>query len=170
MMKELLRTIGISCLVAGGVLYFTGQAETPSDPDLAGLQTKLKKTEEELARAKEALAMVQTASSTDHIPSQPAEQEPKREQAKPPQKGQPSTPDAEDPAQSAVKTVLAIQPGSNSTTVSAALERLGIVEDGNEFEKYLVSQKLAGKIQIGEHELDSTMDYKTIARKITSAK
>jgi len=168
MMKELLRTIGISCLVAGGVLYFTGQVETPSDPDLMGLQTKLEKTEEELARAKEALAMVQTSSSTDHIPSQPAAQEPKREQSEPARTEQPAAPEA--PPQSAVKTVLAIQPGSNSTTVSAALERLGIVEDGNEFEKYLISQKMAGKIQIGEHELDSTMDYKTIARKITSAK
>ncbi|BAQ11374.1 aminodeoxychorismate lyase [Bacillus sp. OxB-1] len=164
MMKELLRTIGIGCLVAGGVLYFTGQAENPSDSDSEILQSKLEKTEEELARAKEALAMIQTSSSTDQLPSRPAEQETKREQAVPPGDEQPAS--SKDP----VKTVLAIQPGSNSTTVSTALERLGIVKDGNEFEMYLVSQKLAGKIQIGEYELDSTMDYKTIARTITSPK
>ncbi|MFS0575220.1 hypothetical protein AB1K83_06290 [Sporosarcina sp. 179-K 3D1 HS] len=167
MIKELLRTIGLGCLLAGGVLYFTTDMDNPTDAELTNLQEKLKNTEEELTRTKEALAMTQTASSVDTKPVQPpVKQEPKNER-EPSDKELSTVVGTKEGAAPTIKTVLTIQSGSNSTSVSASLERLGIVKDASEFDSYLASQGLTGKIQIGEHELDSSMDFKTIARIIT---
>ena len=69
-----------------------------------------------------------------------------------------------------LKTILTIENGSNSTVVSANLERLGIIEDAAIFDSYLEDNNLTGKIQIGEHQVDSSMDFKTIAKEITTVK
>lgn len=164
MIKELLRTLGFGCLVAGGVLYLGNGGSAPADVDITSLQEQLSETEEELTRTKEALALAQTASSTD---TKPTENNKELTAAKPADVVE--TSDQTEGRDQTVKTVLTIQPGSNSTIVSGALERLGIIDNASEFDRYLASQGLAGKIQIGEHELDSTMDFKTLAKKITSA-
>ena len=69
-----------------------------------------------------------------------------------------------------VQQVLTIEPGTNSTVVAAALESAGIIDDAGAFDAYLTNNNLSGKIQIGDHLVDSTMDFQTLAKSITTAK
>lgn len=159
-MKNLFRSIGLGCLLAGGVLYFTGDMGTAVTPEVQQLKTNNNELKKELETTKEALAVAQTISSAPDskpkVEKEPVEavEEPVNEQSSP----------------SLVKAVLLIETGSNSTTVSATLERLGIVKNASDFNDYLTTKKLEGKIQIGEHEVDSSMDFKTLAQIITKSR
>ena len=157
MIKDLLRAIGVGCILAGGILYFTGDDQTVTDEDLVQLKAEINQLQTELATTKEALAVAQTVTSAstsankqDVVKKEDSSQEEKTSQV--------------------VKAVLSIEQGSNSTTVSATLERLGIVENAKAFNDYLASNQLEGKIQIGEYEVDSSMDFKTLAQRITKGK
>jgi outer membrane murein-binding lipoprotein Lpp len=154
MIRNLLRAIGIGCLLAGGILYVTSSDEESAGTDVRQMKEQIAQLQSELATAKQELAIAQTTSSVD------ANQ--KRE-------ANGSLPN-EDPASSSGHYVLTIEPGANSTVVSAALERAGMIENADEFNAYLTRIGLASKIQIGDHEIDSSMDHSAIARKITKPK
>lgn len=68
---------------------------------------------------------------------------------------------------SITKFILIVQSGMNSKDISSTLERAGIIQNSQDLEDYLIAQNLAGLIQIGEYELDSSMTIKQIADKIT---
>ncbi len=131
--------------------------------DSQQLQANVEKLQSELAKTKELLATAQTTSSVkENAPKADAEKAGEKED---------DVTESNSPSSDAIlKTILTIEDGSNSTVVSANLERLGIIEDAAIFESYLEDNNLTGKIQIGEHQVDSSMDFKTIAKEITTVK
>ncbi|CAM3122024.1 hypothetical protein FITA111629_04840 [Filibacter tadaridae] len=157
MIREVLRTIGVACIVAGGLLYFISSGDIGGQSDGKRLQVKLDQLQKELDQTKEMLAIAQTVSSSE---KKPVEQKKKKKEEKAISKTEPTKP--------IVKTILTIDPGSNSAVVSALLERTGVIDDAAAFDAYLADNKLTGKIQIGDHEVDSSMDFQTIAKQVTS--
>jgi len=162
MIREILRAVGIGCILAAGILYFTADSKVPSDNDTQQLQANVEKLQSELAKTKELLATAQTTSSVkESVPITDAEKGAGKED---------DLVESKPSSDTILKTVLTIENGSNSTVVSATLEELGIIENAATFESYLEENNLTGKIQIGEHQVDSSMDFKTIAREITTVK
>jgi hypothetical protein len=158
MIRDILRAVGIGCLLASGILYFTVDSKVPSDKDTQQLQADVEKLQSELVKTKELLATAQTTSSVkDNAP-------------KVDKKEHDVTESKSSSTNVILKTILTIENGSNSTVVSANLERLGIIENAAVFQSYLEDNNLTGKIQVGEHQVDSSMDFKTIAKEITSIK
>ncbi len=152
MMRDVLRTIGFGCILAGAIVYFTTDSKEPTNAEEPQLQKEVSKLKSELAKTKEELAIAQTASSTDKSTEQTVPEVVE-------------TTDEEDAV-----GILIIENGSNSTFVAASLESIGIIKDAVAFDTYLTDNGLSGKIQIGEHHLDSSMDFETIAKKITTRK
>jgi hypothetical protein len=163
MIRDILRAVGIGCLLASGILYFTVDSKVPSDKDTQQLQADVEKLQSELAKTKELLATAQTTSSVK-------ENAPKVDKKEAVGKEDDVTESKSSSTNVILKTILTIENGSNSTVVSANLERLGIIENAAVFQSYLEDNNLTGKIQIGEHQVDSSMDFKTIAKEITSIK
>lgn len=149
MIRDVLRTIGIGCILAGGILYFINDNEEVTIPEAPQLQDEISELQSELAKTKEQLAIAQTASSTEK-----------------------DVPQVEKKIEDAdhTKPNLIIERGANSTFVATSLESLGIIQDAAAFDAYLTDNGLSNKIQIGEHYLDSSMDFQTIAKKITTVK
>ncbi len=154
MIRNLLRAIGIGCLLAGGILYMTTSDEESAGTDTQQMKEMIAQLQSELATAKQELAISQTTSSVDANQKREAN----------------GSLHNEDSASSSGHYVLTIEPGANSTVVAAALERAGMIENAEEFNAYLTRNGLASKIQIGNHEIDSSMDHSAIARKITKPK
>jgi len=152
MIRDILRTMGISCILTGTFLFFNNTDKEPltNDTSQQTQQLQIKELEAKLSSTQSELSKLQTATSA----VQKSEAENVEEEK-----------DTE--SETIVKTLFTIQPGTDSTTVSSALLRQGIIKDRTVFETYLTTENLSGKIQIGEYELDSTMDIKTIANLIT---
>lgn len=164
MIKLVFRTVGIGCILAAGILYFTNIDE---DTSLANDQ-QLKDMKMELDRVKKELAIAQTLStSKDEEKTTPDPSREEDEALEDETVEEAVTETVNDPI---IKTVLTIEPGSTSTTVANKLERSGILTNGTELEQYLTDNQLSGRIQIGEHEIDSTMTIETIAGIITNTK
>ncbi len=162
MIRDILRAVGIGCLLAAGILYFTIDSKVPSDEDTLQLQANVEKLQSELAKTKELLAIAQTTSSVkENAQKADAEIAGGKED---------DVTESTVPSDTNLKSILTIEYGSNSTVVSANLERLGIIENAAIFESYLEDNNLTGKIQIGEHQVDSSMNFKTIAKEITTVK
>jgi len=155
MIRDVLRTIGFGCILAGAIIYFTSDSKEPVNAEVPQLQDELSKLKSELAKTKEELAIAQTASSTEKSTEKPVPETVE-------------TTAVEDIDRT--KPILIIENGSNSTFVAASLESLGIIQDAAAFDTYLTDNGLSGKIQIGEYQLDSSMDFETIAKKITTRK
>ncbi|MBO0600349.1 hypothetical protein I2483_01620 [Sporosarcina sp. E16_3] len=162
MIRDILRAVGIGCFLAAGILYFTIDNKVPSDIDSQQLQATVKKLQSELAKTKELLATAQTTSSVK-------ENAPKADAKKAGEKEEDVT-ESNSSSDAILKTILVIEDGSNSTVVSANLERLSIIDNAAIFDSYLEENNLTGKIQIGEHQVNSSMDFKTIAKEITTVK
>ncbi|HAQ06615.1 MAG TPA: hypothetical protein DCR24_03470 [Bacillus bacterium] len=62
---------------------------------------------------------------------------------------------------------LVIAEGVTPGDVAANLKNQGIIEEEKKFERYLIDQGFHTKIQIGEYQLNGTMDYYQIAKIIT---
>lgn len=148
MMRDILRTLGASCILAGGILYFTTDNPEVSNPDVLQFQEEVNKLKSELAKTKEELAIAQTKSSAE----------------KSDVKAEPEI------IEDVVESILIIEGGSTSTVVATSLEGLGIIQDAKAFDDYLTDRELTGKIQIGEYLLNSSMDFQTISKKITKVK
>lgn len=152
MIRDLLRTIGMGCILAGGILYFTEGHEIDASVDTQDMQAEVEKLKSELAKAREELAIAQTTSSVNANDSTVV------------QVGDSNLPEKTG------QQVLTIERGANSVVVSAELERAGIIEDAAAFDAYLVANGLSIQLQIGEHEVDPSMDFQTIAEIITTVK
>lgn len=114
------------------------------------LQETLDRTEKELAK-------LQLASSAAEKSKNENENSKEREVS-----------DTESSAPPIIKTLLHIEPGATSSSISYQLERSGIIKNAKEFDDYLLTQKLSNKIQIGEYDLDSSMSVNKIADIITN--
>ncbi|MCG7345131.1 endolytic transglycosylase MltG [Sporosarcina sp. ACRSL] len=161
MIKDLLRGVGIGCILAGGILYVTNEDPSATNPhdyknQIDELQTELEKVKKELAVA-QTLTSPKSANSVTEASSN---SEGKTE----------SKSDSVPTSTQITKIILSIEPGSTSSTVADKLERAGIIENAKDLEQYLIDKGLAGRIQIGEHAVDTTMDLETIARIITNTK
>ncbi|HEX5564297.1 MAG TPA: hypothetical protein VFX34_05020 [Sporosarcina sp.] len=160
-MKDILRGVGIGCILAGGILYFTNNGQTPSDDEQ--YKTQLDELQRELDKVKKELAVAQTLSSSNsgNTAGQDSKASDKETETKP---------DIEPASKPITKIILTIESGSTSATVADKLERAGIIDSAKGLEQYLIDNGLAGRIQIGVHEVDTTMDLGTIARIITNTK
>lgn len=152
MIRDILRTLGAACILAGTFLYFiqpdkvsdTSKATTEQlQSELDALQTKLEATQKELAH-------LQTASSVEQKNELNEEEKVEVDPTK--------------------KSTFTIPPGTDSATVARSLVDQGIINDTASFEIYLATNGLTGKIQIGEYDLDSTMTIEAIAKTITTPK
>lgn len=153
MIKDIFRGVGIGCILAAGIMYFIPDDNKSSE--IQQYKSQLNEAKVELDRVKKELAVAQTHSFSKQDDS--INKEPKSDDTIQKEKADPIT-----------KTILTIESGSSSTTVAQKLVRAGIIKDGNELEHYLDQNKLSGRIQIGEHEVDSTMDIAQIASIITN--
>ena len=119
MIRDIFHSIGIGCILAGGIMYFTDGSDHVSIDKTQQLQEQVDKLQSELAKTKEELAIAQTTSSVqDTVPN-------KTDQT--------------------IKSVLTIEAGSNSTIVATELERLGIIDNVSAFDNYLVVQHSLGQ-------------------------
>lgn len=148
MVKDLFRIIGAACILTGISLYFS--FGMPSDDkltdqnkalteDMAALQEKLQKTEEELAHLQ--TLGVEATTSDEKKSEEPTEN---------------------DPVQ------LTIEIGTTSKDVAEELANAGIIEDAEAFNQYLTDNQFAKNIQIGEYEIHDTMNEASIAKLITT--
>lgn len=162
MIRDILRAAGIGCLLAAAILYFTLDSKVSPDIDSQQLQATVEKLQSELAKTKELLATAQTTSSVkENVPKVDAENTGEKEG---------DVTESNSSSDAILKSILVIEAGSNSTVVSATLERLGIIDNAAIFESYLEENNLTGKIQIGEHQVNSSMNFKTISKEITTVK
>jgi cell division protein YceG involved in septum cleavage len=152
MIRDSLRIIGTACILAGGILYFTTDNKSPINSETAQLQVTVKKLQSELSKTKEALGIAQTTSLVKESAVEITKKNVTENNAP------------------TITTTLTIEPGSNSTVVSATLEKLGIIESAALFDTFLNDNGLTGRIQIGEHNIDSSMNFQTIAKEITTIK
>ncbi|MFD1203906.1 endolytic transglycosylase MltG [Sporosarcina contaminans] len=156
MIRDLFRAVGIGCIISGGILYVadTSSSSNPTESS-DSYKEQLQAAEAELAKVKKELATAQISSAADSVDTKNSKTETQNNDVV-----------SSDPI---MKTILTIERGSNSSDVASKLERAGLIENAREFEQYLREQHLSGRIQIGEYEIDSTMDMKKIASLITGA-
>ncbi|RLQ98223.1 endolytic transglycosylase MltG [Falsibacillus albus] len=64
---------------------------------------------------------------------------------------------------------LVVHSGMTTSEISNELEKAGIVDNGQDFNDYLIKHKYQLILQIGEYDLMSNMDYETIAKIITKS-
>lgn len=158
MIRGLLRTIGLACILAGGILYLSNQI--PKN-DTAQLQQELKDVKAELQRTKKELALAQTVSSKEEqAPKElPVAKQPKQEEAKQPA-----------PVETTVVTkTISVSPGSSSADLAATLERAQLIDSAKKFDNYLKDHGYASKIQIGSYSLSSDMNFQKMADILTNS-
>ncbi|WP_438310937.1 hypothetical protein [Sporosarcina sp. FA9] len=157
MIRDILRTMGVACILTGTFLFFSNTDNEPikNDTFQQELQLQIKELQTKLSTTQSELSKLQTATSVANKSEAEKTEEENKVVGKNPQ------------TETIVKTLFTIQPGTDSTSVGYALLRQGIIKDHMDFETYLITEDLAGKIQIGEYELDSSMDIKTIVNIIT---
>lgn len=167
MIKQILRSLGIGCLIAGGILYAADRM--PSEEQDA--QQELKAVKRELEAVKKELAISQTMTS-EPDESRNADTAPVLED-KPAEKEVPEqdTPDKEETTPDTETTVItkkiSVKSGSNSADLSDMLELAGLIEDASKFDTYMKDYGYAGKIQIGTFTLRSDMSFKEMAEALT---
>ncbi len=70
-----------------------------------------------------------------------------------------------------IKTVrFTVRKGMTSNSVCSELEACGVVKSAKDLLNYIASKGMSGEINIGEFELNSGMDFKTITEILTSKK
>ncbi|MCM3637406.1 endolytic transglycosylase MltG [Sporosarcina luteola] len=160
MMKDILRGVGIGCILAGGILYFTNTNNNSAESGAEQYKSQLDELQIELVKVKKELAVAQTLTSSkiEKSAGENSNASGKKE----------TKPDSESTSKPITKIILTIESGSTSATVADKLERAGIIGSAKELEQYLIDNGLSGRIQIGVHEVDTTMDLGTIAGIITN--
>ncbi|MGN7387836.1 hypothetical protein [Sporosarcina sp. SAFN-015] len=161
MIKDILRGAGIGCIIAGGIIYFTSTDIEQADPEKYKIQ--LDELQAELDKVKQELAVAQTLSSPKSGSTDSQDSNNGKEKTE-------SNPNGETNSKPITKVILTIEAGSTSKSVAHNLEQAGIIDNAKELEQYLINNGLAGRIQIGVHEVDTTMDLDMIARIITNTK
>lgn len=70
--------------------------------------------------------------------------------------------------ETAKEVTITIKKGTTSYTVCQNLQKMGLIEDADEFDKYLIKNGYAKRIRVGEHTLKIGMEYQDIAEAIAS--
>ena len=144
MIKEILRAIGIGCLIAGGILYFVQQQTSEGS-----LQKQLADSKEDIAILKKELAISQTLSGKEAIRKPEAEQE--------------TIPD-ENEADEIITKSFTVKAGITPAELSRELENEKLIKNAEEFELYIIENEYTRKIKTGTYELRSDMRFPEIAR------
>lgn len=155
MNKSTLRSFGIGLFLAGAIFqlqsnFSNKEINTSPTSDTEQLKT----SQAELKNVKQQLAQLQLD----------------LENAKKIQVGDKVEKTTDESTEVDVKSILIIESGMNSKNISTTLENLDIISNKQDFEDYLIAQNLAGRLQVGQYELDSSMTIKQIAEKITNNK
>ncbi|GKV68079.1 hypothetical protein NCCP2716_05770 [Sporosarcina sp. NCCP-2716] len=159
-MRQLIQLFGAVCLTAGAVLFFTQPAGPAGADQVKALHEENRLLKDQLKTAKTALADAQKATYSEN--AQDAGKTGQTDGGK----------DADEKAEpeTVTKMILTLSRGDTSKDASDSLERSGIIKSSSEFERYLNDQGLSGKIQIGQHEVDSSMDFGRLAKELTTVK
>ncbi|VDH01431.1 YceG-like family [Lysinibacillus sphaericus] len=153
MIRQLLQLIGVGCLTAGAVLFFTSGTISSEDKDSVNQDKAIAELNQELATVKAALADAQKATKADDkttVSTQKSDESEKKD--------------------SVIKMILTLSSGDTSKDASDSLEKSGIIKSATEFEGYLTKNGLSGKMQIGQHEVDSSMSFADLAKELTTVK
>lgn len=153
MIRQLLQLIGVGCLTAGAVLFFTSATISSEDKDSVNQDKAIAELNQELATVKAALADAQKATKADDkttVSTQKSDESEKKD--------------------SFTKMILTLSSGDTSKDASDSLEKSGIIKSATEFEGYLTKNGLSGKMQIGQHEVDSSMNFADLAKELTTVK
>ena len=153
MIRQLLQLIGIAFLTAGAVLYVTNDPNTSEDKGNGNKDTQISELKQQLADVKAVLADAQQSSQAEKKTDVATEENKGSENQKP-----------------VIKSILTLSPGDTSKDASDTLEKSGIIKSASEFESYLTKKGLSGKMQIGQHEIDSSMDFAALAKELTTVK
>ncbi|ARF15843.1 endolytic transglycosylase MltG [Sporosarcina ureae] len=144
MIKEILRAVGIGCLIAGGILYFVQQQTSEG-----ALQKQLADSKEEVAILKKELAISQTLSRKENIRKPESEQE---------------TIPAENEADEIITKRFTVKAGITPAKLSRELKKEKLIQDADAFELYIIENEYTRKIKPGTYELRSDMRFPEIAR------
>ena len=144
MIKEILRAVGIGCLIAGGILYFVQQQTSEGT-----LQKQLADSKEDIAMLKKELAISQTLSRKDVIRQPESEQD---------------TIPEENEAEDIVTKSFTVKAGITPAELSRELENEKLIKSAEEFELYIIENDYTRKIKTGTYELHSDMRFPEIAK------
>ncbi len=150
-MKQLAQVFGFSFLLTGTFLYFFTPI-VPTDDDskkIKALQKEISTLQNELAdenKKRQQLKQQLDALQKETTPQTEPKEKPK----------------------ATVKTIIAIEEGSDSTSVAQSLEDAHIIEEAKAFNDFLVEKKYAQRIRIGEYVVNENMSFKEIAETITT--
>ena len=144
-MRYVLQVIGASLLLTGITLFFfpiASEHDQTLKKEVTALETENKKLQQKVKQLeKEATKVKKEENET----SEQTKEKPK----------------------ATIKTVIAIEEGSDSTTVANSLEEAKIIDNAKAFNDFLVETGYASKIKIGEYEVDEKMTFQQIADTIT---
>ncbi|ARJ37415.1 hypothetical protein CSV71_09920 [Sporosarcina sp. P21c] len=144
MIKEILRAVGIGCLIAGGIVYFVQQQTSEGT-----LQKQLADSKEDIAILKKELAIAQTLSRKDAIRQPESEQD---------------TIPEENEAEEIVAKSFTVKAGITPAELSRELENEKLIKSAEEFELYIIENDYTRKIKTGTYELRSDMRFPEIAK------
>ena len=155
-MNKTIRNIGIGLFIAGAAFQIEELVEKESiSSTVTTTDDAYKQAQQELTEVKKQLAELQL----DLNAAQQVQTVAPKESAK--------TETTEEPVPTVTSTTLSIEVGMTSSEISAKLEDAGIILNKVDMDNYLSDQELAGRVQVGNYELDSSMSIKQIAEIIT---
>ncbi|MEK3953945.1 MULTISPECIES: hypothetical protein [Psychrobacillus] len=155
-MNKTIRNIGIGLFLAGAAFQIEELVEKDSISSTATTTDEAyKQAQQELTEVKKQLAELQldlnAAQQVQTVaPKETAETETPEEQAP-----------------TAASMTLSIEVGMTSSEISEKLADAGIILNKVDMDNYLSDQGLAGRVQVGNYELNSSMSLKQIAETIT---
>ena len=155
-MNKTIRNIGIGLFLAGAAFQIEEIVEKDSISSTATTTDEAyKQAQQELTEVKKQLAELQldlnAAQQVQTVaPNETAETETPEEQAP-----------------TAASMTLSIEVGMTSSEISEKLADAGIILNKVDMDNYLSDQGLAGRVQVGNYELNSSMSLKQIAETIT---
>ncbi|MER2172049.1 MAG: hypothetical protein ABS938_15620 [Psychrobacillus psychrodurans] len=155
MKKTSILYLGIGLFLAGTIIQID-QRYFQKDITSTGVVTNqaYEKSQQELSNVKEQLAQLQ-------LNLENAQKEQANQPNKEDNKQQASSPSVQG-------LTLTITSGMTSSDISSLLEEAGVIQNKMDLHDYIVDQNLAGKIQIGEYEVNSSMSIKQITELITN--
>ena len=155
MKKTSIFYLGIGLFLAGTIIQID-QRYFQKDITSTGVVTNqaYEQSQQELSNVKEQLAQLQL--NLENAQKEQANQ-PNMEN----NKQQASSPSVQG-------LTLTITSGMTSSDISSLLEEAGVIQNKMDLDDYIVDQNLAGKIQIGEYEVNSSMSIKQITELITN--
>lgn len=152
-MNKTIRNIGIGLFLAGAAFQIEELVEKESISSTATTTDEAyKQAQQELTEVKKQLAELQLDLNAAQQVQTVAPNE---------------TETPEEQAPTAASMTLSIEVGMTSSEISEKLADAGIILNKVDMDNYLSDQGLAGRVQVGNYELNSSMSLKQIAETIT---